>query len=626
MAKKKNRRTKTKRKQARQQLPDSRVMEGVLSQLVSTLQGEEAPDSPLAKAQALMYQAFDASSEQRQIQLARKALEISSDCADAYVLLADLATSHKEAKSLYEQAVAAGERALGPEAFQQYEGHFWGAIATRPYMRARLGLAQILWSAGHREEAVGHLQDLLRLNPQDNQGIRYMLARLLLNLDRDNHLEQLLRQYDENTSVWMYTRALLAFRRRGDTAEARELLNQARMSNKHVLAYLCGEEFPPPERPGYYSPGDRNEAIEYAGSFRAAWKDTAGAIAWLRACGAKKRSNPSPPKGPDESAKKKLNKNLVQELDVWQAEFRQMPNWIEIEGEIVRPWTVLVTSRSDDLVLGHQITEEMPTLASLWDILADTMRRPAAGKAHRPTELQVRSGAVWQALIPHLAEVGVRLVESDELDHVDFLFENVFTQMCGEPRPGLLDVPGSKPALVAGFFEAAASYFRQAPWKKIADGAPIRIDCDKFQSGPWFAVVMGQAGMTAGLALYQDLSALRGMYERDMTDEERARETVATSVTFGEEWTIPIADVEAAKKFGWQVARDDAYPEVIHKERGLSIRPPLAWELELIEGCLRAVPEYVHRHTLDESAAETIEVPTASGRLSLRLSWADMDA
>jgi hypothetical protein len=45
---------------------------------------------------------------------------------------------------------------------------------------------------------------------------------------------------------------------------------------------------------------------------------------------------------------------------------------------------------------------------------------------------------------------------------------------------------------------------------------------------------------------------------------------VVTTVTFGEEWAIPVADLEAAKRHGWRVARPDAYPEVFHKERGLS--------------------------------------------------------
>jgi hypothetical protein len=101
-----------------------------------------------------------------------------------------------------------------------------------------------------------------------------------------------------------------------------------------------------------------------------------------------------------------------------------------------------------------------------------------------------------------------------------------------------------------------------------------------------------------------------------------AKYALATTVTFGEEGDTPVADLEAAKRHGWQVARLDAYPEVFHKERGLSLRPPLAWELELVEGCLRAVPGFVQRRRQDDPAREEeMTVPVASGELMLALSW-----
>ena len=40
----------------------------------------------------------------------------------------------------------------------------------------------------------------------------------------------------------LYTTALLAFRRHGDTIETRRLLKSAKKSNKHVPAYLIGRE------------------------------------------------------------------------------------------------------------------------------------------------------------------------------------------------------------------------------------------------------------------------------------------------------------------------------------------------------------------------------------------------
>ena len=159
--------------------PDRRALEAITRQIFG---GVADNGDPLDAAQQLMYEAFDAESPRRQIELARRALQISPDCADAYVLLAEYASSLEEAISLYEKGVAAGARALGEKGFREYQGHFWGFLPTRPYMRARAGLADALWAAGKREESVSHYQALLELNPNDNQGIRYRLASALLDL------------------------------------------------------------------------------------------------------------------------------------------------------------------------------------------------------------------------------------------------------------------------------------------------------------------------------------------------------------------------------------------------------------------------------------------------------------
>jgi tetratricopeptide (TPR) repeat protein len=233
-------------------LPDRRVIEGRMWQdLRHSGEGEDA-GSRLREAQDLIYQAFESPDSEERVRLARQALEICPDCADAYVLLAEHAPSRKEALELYEKGVAAGERALGERTFREQAGHFWGLLETRPYMRAREGLAQALWAAGRREEAVRHLQDLLRLNPNDNQGLRYLLAEWLLHLDQDEDLGRLLQQYEQDGSAtWAYTRALLAFRQGGETPEARKLLKEARKTNKHVPAYLLGQKPLPPQQPPY---------------------------------------------------------------------------------------------------------------------------------------------------------------------------------------------------------------------------------------------------------------------------------------------------------------------------------------------------------------------------------------
>jgi tetratricopeptide (TPR) repeat protein len=610
------------RQQPPRDLPDPRALEGALRQFVRAQRGEPEPDTPLGRAQQVLLDAYQEPDEQRRVRLAQEALAVCPDCADAYVLLAEHAASRKEALRLYEQGLAAGERALGPEPFRTGVGHFWGVLETRPYMRARLGLAHSLWTAGRRDEAVRHLGDMLRLNPNDDQGVRYTLAGFLLFLDRDDDLDRLLRQYaDEGSAAWAYTTALLAFRRQGDTPEARRLLQEANKSNRHVPAYLLGDKFPPSRPPGSYSPGDESEALNYLGGFLVGWKSTPGAVAWLRESMGKKKGAAPQPRGPLGFIKRWLTKNLPQEYDVWQADVRQLPNWVRIGGKPVRLWVILVTSRSNDLVLAHELAEDMPPAALLWDTLVRAMQNPAAGEPHRPTELQVRADERWESLRPHLDEVGVGLTVVEELDQMGAVFQDLCEHVGGKPRPGLLDMPGVTPAQVAGFYEAAAGFFRLAPWKKVGYEAAIKVECARFQSGPFYAVLMGQSGLEVGLALYEDLEALRRLWAGGGADEDNARQSVATTVTFGEAWDVPVADLEAAQAHGWPVARPDAYPSVFHKERGLALRPPLAWELELMEGCLRAVRGFVARHRQDDPATEEVTVPVSSGELRLVLSW-----
>jgi len=238
--------------------------------------------TPLEQAQELMYEAWD-SFGKRRVELARRALDISKDCADAYVLLAEeIARSLGEAKDLYEQGVRAGERALGSQ-FEEYVGHFWGIMETRPYMRARAGLAQCLWLLGERQKAIEHYTDMLRLNPNDNQGIRYILATCLLEQGSDDALGKLLRQYkDDPAATWLYTRALWVYRREGASEKANACLKESLERNRFVPSYLLGEKRLPKNLPEYIGLGNENEAIAYAAEAMKVWQRTEGALEWLR--------------------------------------------------------------------------------------------------------------------------------------------------------------------------------------------------------------------------------------------------------------------------------------------------------------------------------------------------------
>jgi len=271
-------------------LPDRRAIESVMS----TLSGRRG-GTTLDDAQELMYRAWETAGRRARLDLARRALEISPWCADAYVLLAEEgAGSLQEATDLYAKGVEAGERAIGRRRFKEYSGHFWGYLETRPYMRARCGLAQALWTSGERDAAIGHFREMLRLNPNDNQGIRDLLAGCLLAVSDHAALADLLQQYEEDAGTTMcYTRTLLAFRTKGAGAEARACLADALATNAHVPTYLTGRKKPPRALPDYVSWGGEDEAAEYARAHGAAWSATPGAVDWL----AETAPRHDPPKG-----------------------------------------------------------------------------------------------------------------------------------------------------------------------------------------------------------------------------------------------------------------------------------------------------------------------------------------
>lgn len=150
-------------------------------------------------------------------------------------------------------------------------------------MRARFGLARTLWDLGKKEEALTHYWEMLRLNPSDNQGVRYLLINCLLGEGLDGEAEKLLRQYDEDCFAnWAYSWTLLVFQQEGSSEKAKDHLKKAMVLNVHVPAFLTGRKRMPKALPSHYGMGDLNEAAVYAWEAKDAWKQTKGAIVWLK--------------------------------------------------------------------------------------------------------------------------------------------------------------------------------------------------------------------------------------------------------------------------------------------------------------------------------------------------------
>jgi tetratricopeptide (TPR) repeat protein len=241
---------------------------------------DETPSTastPAERAQDLAYQAYDWTGRRRVI-LAREALALWSDCAEAYIILAEHAPTPARALPFYEQAVEAGRRAIGRD-FEELAGSLWAHVHARPYMRARLDLAQTLESLGREDEAIAHFQELLRLNVNDNQGVRDLLVPRLLERARHGEAAAVLDKYrDDVGATPAYCQALLAFQAGGDAEPARTALSGAIARNRFVPQFLAD---PVDDDVEHYQLGSEEEAIVVALEMAEAWRRTPGALEWL---------------------------------------------------------------------------------------------------------------------------------------------------------------------------------------------------------------------------------------------------------------------------------------------------------------------------------------------------------
>ncbi len=248
--------------------------------LDSPLEDKKFSPVQLARARKLLSHVYLSRYRDTALYRAYEVLALSPYCTDAYNLLADKSRYLEEKIALYRRAVRAGELSLGELFFKQNEGHFWTVPESRPYMRALYGLAVALWGKGERSEAIALYQKLLRLDHDDLLGVRDRLSFCLLAEERYQEMGKLSLDPEGYSCTMLYNLALGCYC--SGAAGADGVLNLALRANKHVPAYLLGEEKLPHRLPERYSPGSKEEAAIYAAEAAATWQKASGPLDWLR--------------------------------------------------------------------------------------------------------------------------------------------------------------------------------------------------------------------------------------------------------------------------------------------------------------------------------------------------------
>jgi hypothetical protein len=320
-------------------------------------------------------------------------------------------------------------------------------------------------------------------------------------------------------------------------------------------------------------------------------------------------------------------RRLPQTDEVWEGTARRMRAWITPRDQApYRPYVILIVSRTGQVV-GSDIVADMPTPEHVLNVIAQAMRRPTlgGGRKRRPTIIYLDDKAVVKTLAPQLQEVGVRCKYQyalREMKEALLSMEQFMTKQ--EPIPGLLKSPGVTPYLVNGLFEAAAFFYREAPWHWMDDSRPIEVHYPP-DGRPRYAVVMGHGGETYGLAVYNSPDELRGVYA-GIPPDQLIGQMEWMSLLFVEAMEMPFDDLDDMEKYGWPVAGELAYPFPIRVSRsGKPVRPGKS-ELLWFEAALLAVPTFVRDFLQADGrfphpAEDTLSVTMADGEDSIHLRY-----
>ena len=233
------------------------------------------------KANDLMFDAYDCLPAKGK-KLANDALKLDPDNIRAMNYLAEHEKTPEGSLKFYQKAMESGKKQLGETFFNENKGHFWGMYETRPYMTAKLGFAHCLEALDWKDEAIKEYNEMLELNPGDNQGVRYMLASSLLYNGKFKEFFELYKKFkDEKSTFWLFNYALYLFATEGPKMKANKALLLANKENPYVIDFMTQRKEMTKNPEGHYSPGDQNEATYYLMDNFRAWMKVENTLDWL---------------------------------------------------------------------------------------------------------------------------------------------------------------------------------------------------------------------------------------------------------------------------------------------------------------------------------------------------------
>ncbi len=211
-------------------------------------------------------------------------LELEPDFIDGYAHVANTLWDKgktKGALDMYLQGVAVGERVIPPGFAGMIE---WVDRDNRPFLRALHGAALSYLRLRRYKDAAATMERILKYNPNDNQGIRYLLGTVYLRAGQIEQAQAALEAEKHSFPPCAYDLAFVYLQKRA-WVKAATALRLGFCTNPYIAEMLCGVTFPQFRAMWHSSNHAMPEtAQEYVGASRDLWDrhpDFLAFMSWL---------------------------------------------------------------------------------------------------------------------------------------------------------------------------------------------------------------------------------------------------------------------------------------------------------------------------------------------------------
>ena len=367
--------------------------------------------------------ASEESNKRRTEQLLKQAEELDPGSVLVPLLRGDMAGRPDLAMRHYRKALTRAEENWD-QARHRGASRF-DADAARDLETAHRAMASTLEALRRPTDAIGHYAAILELVPGDDSAIE-ALALALLSAGQFAEAAEVAARSDRPS---YFTKALVEFCLRGATPLAASFLKKGHSDNPHVILLLLGDEQFDDDLPEDISPGSSGAAQLYLLRSMPLWRDTPGAITWLRQVLGKELTARKPTLKERRHQAHGLLKEIeqFQRLDTkpWRLSVRALHAENRSRGGGGGGQLAVLTNEPGDKLYHSTVFDEVPNTEMMLELLLDASEELKS----RPSAVLFDDPRLLRRIETTLESSGirVRLVDRNRVldDSIDDLREQV---------------------------------------------------------------------------------------------------------------------------------------------------------------------------------------------------------